>query len=130
MSQPFVLSSGSARSSVRLAMAVILCAVFAFASVVCLSSARAQGSSRVTSVDPTSGKVNDSVTAAGEGIGKGAVSAIYLSDDKNDYKATIVNQEAEKIVFKVPQVKAGNYNISIQIGADILIQPVKISVSE
>ena len=39
----------------------------------------AQGSPRVTGVDPSSGKVNDTVTVAGENLGKGAVSAVFLS---------------------------------------------------
>lgn len=89
----------------------------------------AQGS-RVTGVDPTSGKVDDTVTVAGENLGKGAVSAAFLSDDKTDYKATLVEQDGEKIVMKVPHVKPGSYNISIQTGNTILIQPVRFIVRE
>ena len=47
----------------------------------------AQGLPRVMGVDPSSGKVNDTVTVAGENLGKGTVSAVFLSDDKADYKA-------------------------------------------
>src|ERR1035437_9413074 len=50
--------------------------------------------------------------------------AVLLSDDKSDYKATIVEQTDEKIVMKVPQVKSGDYNISIQVGTNIFIKPL------
>ena len=90
----------------------------------------AQVSARVTGVDPSSGKVNDTVTVAGENLGKGAVSAVFLSDEKTDYKATLVEQDEEKIVMKVPHVKPGSYNISIQTGNVIYIQPVRFTVQE
>ena len=66
----------------------------------------------------------------GENLGKGSVSAVFLSDDKNDTKATLVEQGAAKIVIKVPQVKPGSYNISIQAGDKIMILPVKFEVQE
>jgi hypothetical protein len=90
----------------------------------------AQSAPHVTGVEPTSGKVNENVTVTGESLGKGTVSAVYLSDDKSDYKATLVEQAADKIVVKVPQVKAGNYNVSIQVGNSIYIQPVRFEVQE
>jgi hypothetical protein len=90
----------------------------------------AQNNPQVTGVDPASGKVNDDITIAGENLGKATVVAVFLSDDKTDYKATIVDQSAEKIVMKVPQVKAGTYNISVQVGTNILIKPVKFTVQE
>ncbi|HET6175791.1 MAG TPA: IPT/TIG domain-containing protein [Candidatus Sulfotelmatobacter sp.] len=90
----------------------------------------AQGAPVVTAVDPSSGKVNDTVTVAGENLGKDTVSAVFLSDDKTDYKATLIEQNAEKIVMKVPQVKPSRYNISIQKGNAIYIQPVRFTVQE
>jgi hypothetical protein len=90
----------------------------------------AQGSPQVTSVDPSSGKVNDTVTVAGENLGKDTVSAVFLSDDKTDHKATLIEQNAEKIVMKVPQVRPGRYNISVQKGNAIYIQPVRFTVQE
>ena len=90
----------------------------------------AQGNPQVTGVDPASGKVNDDVTITGDNLGKATVVAVFLSDDKTDYKATIVDQSADKIVMKVPQVKAGGYNISVQVGTNILIKPVKFTVQE
>ena len=90
----------------------------------------AQGTPQVTGVDPSSGKVNDNVTITGENLGKSSVSAMFLSDDKSDYKATIVEQTDEKIVMKVPQVKSGDYNISIQVGTNIFIKPLRFKVQE
>ena len=90
----------------------------------------AQNSPQVTSLDPTSGKVNDTVTVAGTNLDKPGVSAVFLSDDKNDYKATVVEQTAEKIVIKVPQVKPGGYNISVQVGDKLFIKPIKFTVQE
>jgi hypothetical protein len=90
----------------------------------------AQNTPQITGVEPPSGKVNDTVTISGQNLGKDAVSAVYLSDDKNDYRATVVEQGAEKIVVKVPQVKSGNYNVSIQVGDKLFIKPVRFKVQE
>jgi len=109
-------------------IAFLLFAAFIALFTLALVPTRAQTNSRVTSVDPTSAKVNDSVTVAGDCLAKTAVSGVFLSDDKNDYKATVVEQQAQKIVFKVPEVKAGPYNISIQVGNSLLIQPVRITI--
>jgi hypothetical protein len=90
----------------------------------------AQSTPQVTGVEPPSGKVNDSVTVSGENLGKTNVSAVFLSDDKNDYKAAVVEQSEQKIVMKVPQVKSGNYNVSIQVGDKLFIKPVRFKVEE
>jgi hypothetical protein len=90
----------------------------------------AQGAPRVTGVDPSSGKVNDSVTLTGENLGKETVVAFFLSDDKTDFKATVVEQSTEKTVIKIPDVKPGNYNVSMQVTNRILIGPVKFKVTE
>jgi len=101
------------------------------AGVVLFSSlAVAQNAPQVTGVDPDSGKVNDTMTLSGSNLGKGTVSSVYLSDDKNDYKAVIVDQSDDKITVKVPQVKAGDYNVSIQVGDKLFIKPVKFKVEE
>jgi len=87
-----------------------------------------QNSPKITAVAPATGKVNDSVTLTGENLGKDSVSAVFLSDDKDDFKATLIEQAAGKIILKVPEVKSGGYNISIQEGDKILILPVKFRV--
>jgi hypothetical protein len=97
--------------------------------LLCLAPrAGGQNSPKVTGVAPAMGKVNDSVTITGENLGKDSVSAVFLSDDKDDYKATLVEQGSAKIVLKVPEVKSGGYNISIQEGDKILILPVHFTV--
>ena len=99
------------------------------AGVILFSSlAVAQNAPQVTGVDPASGKVNDTLTVSGNNLGKASVSSVYLSDDKNDYKAVIVDQSDDKITMKVPQVKAGGYNVSIQVGDKLFIKPVKFKV--
>ena len=87
-----------------------------------------QNAPKITAVAPATGKVNDSVTLTGENLGKDSVSAVFLSDDKDDYKATMMEQANGKIVLKVPEVKSGGYNISIQEGDKILILPVRFTV--
>jgi hypothetical protein len=104
---------------------VFLAGVILFSSL-----AVAQNAPQVTGVDPESGKVNDTLTVSGSNLGKGSVSSVYLSDDKNDYKATIVEQSDEKITVKVPQVKPGDYNVSVQVGDKLFIKPVKFKVEQ
>ncbi len=104
---------------------VFLAGVILFSSL-----AVAQNAPQVTGVDPASGKVNDTLTVSGNNLGKASVSSVYLSDDKNDYKATIVDQSDDKISAKVPQVKPGDYNISIQVGDKLFIKPVKFKVEQ
>ncbi|HXX45145.1 MAG TPA: IPT/TIG domain-containing protein [Candidatus Acidoferrales bacterium] len=125
-------SPSHARRSSRALFSCAALAILALAVVVAIASrpAAAQDSPGVTSVDPASGKVNDSITVSGTSLGKGSISAVYLSDDKNDYKASIVEQEDTKIVMKVPQVKPGSYNVSIQKGNSIYIQPIRFTVQE
>jgi hypothetical protein len=104
---------------------LILAAMVLFSSL-----AIAQNAPTVTGVDPATGKVNDTVTVSGSNLGKSAVSSVFLSDDKSDFKATIVEQSDDKITMKVPQVKAGDYNISVQVGDKLFIKPVKFKVEE
>lgn len=90
----------------------------------------AQGAPRVTTVEPSSGKVNDNITLTGDHLGKDSVSAVFLSDEKDDFKAVVVEQTDNKIIIKVPQVKPGNYNVSLQVGDKIFIEPVRFKVQQ
>ncbi|HEY6444375.1 MAG TPA: IPT/TIG domain-containing protein [Candidatus Acidoferrales bacterium] len=121
----FARGEGSSRKPLHRLLAMT---AFAALLVLPLRFTLAQSSPSVKSVDPTSGKVNDSISLEGENLGKTIVSAVYLSDDKSDYKAVIVQQASDKIVLKIPQVKPGDYNVSIQAGAAIYIQPVRFTV--
>jgi hypothetical protein len=106
-------------------------AILALVAVVLLTPLLfAQGAPRISSADPTSGKVADTVTLMGENLGKAVVTGVFLSDDKNDYKAEIVDQGDSKIVLKVPKVKAGQYNFSVQVSTNIYIEPVHFKVEE
>jgi hypothetical protein len=102
--------------------------LFLAAMILLAQFALAQGKPQVTTVDPASGKVNDSVTLTGENLGKESVSSVFLSDDNTDYKATVVEQAGGKIVMKVPQVKPGDYHVSIQVGDKIFILPLRFKV--
>ena len=92
------------------------------------SLALGQAAPRVTAVEPEAGRVDSNLTVTGENLGSDTVVGIYLSDDMSDYQATVVEQTAEKIVVKVPQVMPGGYNISIHVGNNIFIQPVRFNV--
>jgi len=87
-----------------------------------------QTAPKLTKVDPETSKVGANVTVIGENLGKGTVIAVFLSDAKEDFKASVVDQMAEKIILKIPQVKAGKYNISLQVKNEIYIQPIYITV--
>jgi len=89
-----------------------------------------QAGPRVTGVEPSSGKAESNVTVTGENLGKESVTDLYLSDNTTDYKATVVEQTAQKVVVKVPQVKPGAYNLSIHVGNNIFIQPIRFTVQE
>jgi IPT/TIG domain len=117
--------NGAVRRTVAPGLWILLAAVILLSPI-----AIAQESAQVTSVDPTSGKVNDTITVMGSNLDKASVSAVYLSDDKDDFKATIVDQAAEKIVIKVPQVKPGDYNITVQEGNKLFIKPVRFKVEQ
>ena len=87
-----------------------------------------QGGPRVTGVEPSAGRVDSNVTVTGENLGSDTVADVYLSDEMTDFKATVVEQAADRIVVKVPQVMPGGYNISIHVGNNIFIQPVRFTV--
>lgn len=104
--------------------------LFLAAAVLLAQIVFAQSAPQITAVDPASGKVNDTITVTGTTLGKTTVVAVFLSDDKTDYKANVVDQADDKIVIKVPEVKPGSYNISVQVGGSIFIKPVRFTVQE
>jgi len=102
--------------------------VLLFAGALLAQGIFAQANPQVKTVEPPAGKVNDPVTLTGENLGKDLVAAVFLSDDTEDHKAALVEQEAEKIILKVPDVKPGPYNVAIQVGNKILILPMRFNV--
>lgn len=91
-----------------------------------------QGSARLTTVEPESGKVGDDASAKGENLDKANISEFYLTDGKNDFKAVITEQTAEAIKFKVPKAPAGRYHLMLLTAKkdSMLEQPVVFTVEE
>ena len=88
---------------------------------------------QITSVDPPTAKVGDVVSAIGEGIGSANVDALYLTNDVQDAKVTMIEQTDKLIKFKVPGgVKPGRWALMIHMksggGTRLLEQPVKVTV--
>jgi len=89
----------------------------------------------MTTVNPTTAKVGDVVTAAGENLDKDNVAELFLTDNKSDYKVQINEQSATAIAFTVPDsVKAGRFGLVIRThgtqGNPVkdYVQPVKVTV--
>jgi IPT/TIG domain len=120
--------SDARRRGARTLMAFALLASVMLLALPSQTAFAQQDTPTFSAVDPLSGKVNDEITVTGSNLGKSAISAVFLSDEKNDYKAAIVEQTETKIVMKVPQVKPGSYNVSYQKGNSIYIQPVRFTV--
>jgi hypothetical protein len=123
-------TGGNARNHRRSLLRRSFALLLLVAAVLLAQMLFAQGPPRVMTADPTSGKVDDMVTLTGENLGSATVTGVFLSDDKTDFKAAIVNQADAKITFKVPKVKAGAYNVSVQVSNNIYIEPVKFTVEE
>lgn len=106
--------------------AAVFCAFFLFA------PALGAQNSRINSVDPLTGRVGDTIGAAGEGIDSAKVDELYLTDGTNDIKVKIVSQTDTEIKFTIPAtMKAGRYSLMIRTkGAEpkLLEQPVKLTV--
>lgn len=116
--------------SVNFATAALLLLVAALLTAAPILPLFAESTPAITGVDPASGKVDATITLTGTDLGKASVVAVLLSDDKNDYKATIVSQTDDKIVIKIPRVKPGRYNVSLQDAKTIMILPIKVTVEE
>jgi len=123
-SEPAPFRSNSRRFAAPLALGA---ALFLFG--VTPLVVRAQNvSAEISTVTPNTGKADDSITIVGKNLDKKEVTAVFLSDTKLDHKAVVVDQEPTKIVIKVPALKPGDYNISIEESGSIYIQPVIFKV--
>lgn len=87
---------------------------------------------RMTSVEPTAGKVGDILTVSGENLEKTHVAELFLTDGKNDLKVPITEQGATSIKFRIPpNAKPGRFALMIlTAGKDqkYIEQPVKVTV--
>ena len=86
---------------------------------------------RMSSVDPSSAKVGDVVTVAGENLDKANVAKVYLTDQKNDLECQIASQTATEIKFKVPVKSTGRMALMILTNGKeqkLIEQPVKVTI--
>ena len=94
--------------------------------------ATAQGP-HITSVDPPTAKIGDTVRATGEALGQGAVDGLYLTNSAQDVKIGIIEQTETTITFKIPTgIKPGRWALMIHLkagtGTGLFEQPVKVTV--
>ena len=113
----------------RISFVVIaLLAAFAFPSVLAFQG----GLPSMRSVEPASGKAGDLLTIEGENLGNDKVAALYLTDGKTDIKATIVEQTATSIKFRIPpEAKPGRLALMVLTTDNpprLIEEPVKITV--
>ncbi len=89
-----------------------------------------EGFSKLSSMEPESGKVGDTVTTKGENLDKIKVADIYLTDGTKDFKGTITEQTDTEIKFKVPKTEAGRYHLMLLTAnkTTMIEQPVVFTV--
>jgi hypothetical protein len=85
---------------------------------------------RITAVEPATVNVGNTITLKGENLNQDNVSGVFVSNASDDFPARIVSQMGARIVVQIPKVKAGDYNISIQVKRDVLIQPIRLTVRD
>src|SRR5580698_1435230 len=69
-----------------------------------------QGTPKMTTVEPDSGKRGDVITVTGENLGKDTIAKLYLTDGgdgKNDVEVPMIEQTATSIKFKLPAKSVG-----------------------
>lgn len=86
--------------------------------------------SKVAAVQPPTAKVGDVLTATGEGLAKTSVTAVFLTNGTDDFKAEVVEQTETAVKFKVPAaVKPGRWAVMLQVKDGMLLeQPVKVTI--
>ena len=67
----------------------------------------------VRTVEPSTAKAGEVVTAKGDNLDKEIVLEVYLTDRKDKTKVQILEQTATSIKFKVPAVAAGKYWVMV-----------------
>jgi hypothetical protein len=86
---------------------------------------------RMSSVDPTSAKVGDVVTVAGENLDKDNVAKVYLTNQKDDLTCEITAQSATEIKIKIPAKATGRMALMILTNSKeqkLIEQPVKLTI--
>lgn len=105
-----------------------------FAALLGLALLFAQSVPQMKTVEPTSAKIGDVLTVAGENLDKANVAEVFLTDGKNDFKASITEQENAMLKIKVPAaVKPGRLALMILTKGKepkLIEQPVKVTIEE
>ena len=85
---------------------------------------------KMASVEPPTAKVGDVVTVNGDGMDKGSVDTLYLTDGKTDIKVEVTEQTAKAIKFKVPvTAKSHRWALMVHTTKDQLIEePIRVNV--
>jgi hypothetical protein len=93
-----------------------------------------QSMPRMTTVEPTNGKVGDVITVTGENLQKDLVAKVYLTDGKHDVPVEVTDQAPTTIKFKIPAKAApGRFAVMIlTTGKEpkYIEQPVKVTVEQ
>ena len=86
----------------------------------------------INSVDPSSGRVGNAITAEGANLGPDRVAELYLTDGKTDFKVKILQQDAASIRFQIPAgTPPGRLALMVLtkgVEPQLIQQPVKLIV--
>jgi len=88
---------------------------------------------RMSSVDPTNGKIGDEVVVTGENLQKANVAKVYLTDGKNDLLVVVTEQTDTTIKFKIPAKATGRMAVMVLTTGkepQLIEQPVKVTIDE
>src|SRR6516164_7999636 len=107
--------------------------IFTLLAAVCLAVQAQEGTPRMVSVDPPSGKKGDVIAVTGENLQKAQVDKVFLTDGKNDTPVEVTEQTATTIKFKIPEKVATGGRLSVMIltagkDAKYIEQPVKVMI--
>ena len=90
-----------------------------------------EGSPRMTTVTPDTGKAGAEFTVGGENLTKTHVAEVWLTNGKDDFKCDMTDQQDAQIKLKAPvKIQAGRFAFAILTAdrARLLEQPVKITI--
>lgn len=86
----------------------------------------------VSSVEPQTAKIGDTVTARGTRLGSDAVTALYLTDGTVDIKVEVLDQNDTTLKFKIPRTaKPGRFALMVRTSGPegrLIEEPVKITI--
>ncbi|MEO8592145.1 MAG: IPT/TIG domain-containing protein [Candidatus Solibacter sp.] len=88
---------------------------------------------RMSSAEPSNGKIGDEVTISGENLDKASIGKVYLTDGKNDLECTITEQTATAVKIKIPAKATGRMALMILTTSKepkLIEQPVKVTIEQ